>query len=62
MKSTRKRIQPSLPKPVYAQSANQIVSVATTLKETINPVYEFPDIFLETKNLNLPPLRLGMEH
>jgi len=62
MKTTRKKMQPSFPKPVYAQSANQIVSAATTLKETVNPFDEFPDVFPETKNLYLPPLRPGMDH
>jgi len=62
MKTTRKKMQPSFPKPVYAQSANQIVSAATTLKETVNLFDEFPDVFPETKNLELPPLRLGMDH
>jgi len=61
-KTTRKKMQSSLPKPVYAQSVNQIVSAATTLKETINPFDDFPDIFPETKNLELPPLRPGMDH
>jgi len=55
-------MQPSFPKPVYAQSANQIVSAATILKETINLFDEFPDVFPETKNLDLLPLRLGMDH
>jgi len=62
MKTTRKKMQPSLPKPVYVQSANQIVSAATTLKETINPFDEFPDVFLETKNPELLLLRPGMDH
>jgi len=61
-KMTRKQIQPSFPKPVYAQSANQIVSIATTRKETINLFDKFPDVFPETKNLELPPLRPGMDH
>jgi len=55
-------MQPSFPKPVYAQSVNQIVFVVTTLKETVNPFDEFPDVFPKTKNLDLPPLRLGMDH
>jgi len=55
-------MQPSLPMPVYAQSANEIGSAATTLKETVNPFGEFPDVFPETKNLKLPPLRLGTDH
>jgi len=54
-------MQPSFPKPVYAQSANQIVFAATTLKETINPFNKFPEIFPETNNLNLPPLRPSMD-
>jgi len=62
MKTTRKKMQPSFPKPVYAQSTNQIVSAATTFKKTINPFDEFPDVFPETKNLELPPLRPGMDH
>jgi len=62
MKTTRKKMQPSFLKPVYTQSANQIVSAATTLKETINPFDEFPDVFPETKNLELLPLRPGMDH
>jgi len=61
-KTTRKKKQPSFPKPVYAQSANQIVSAATTLKEIMNPFDKFPDVFPETKNLDLPPLRPGMDH
>jgi len=52
MKTTRKKMQPSFPEPVYPQSANRIVSAATTLKETINPFDEFPDVFPETKNLD----------
>jgi len=59
---TRKKVQPSFPKPGYAQSVNQIVSAATTLKEIVNPFDEFPDVFPETKNLELPPLRPGMDH
>jgi len=55
-------MQHSFPKPVYAQSANQIGSAATTLKKTINPFDEFPDVFPETKNLDLPPFRPGMDH
>jgi len=55
-------MQPSFPKPVYAQSANQIVSAATTLQEIDNPSEEFPDVFPETMNLELPPLRPGMDH
>jgi len=62
MEMTRKKMPPSFPKPVYAQSVNQIVSAATTLKETVNPFDEFPDMFPETKNLELPPLRPGMDH
>jgi len=62
MKMTRKKIQPSFPKPVYAQSVNQIVSAATTLKEIVNSFDEFPDAFPEIKNLELPPLRLGMDY
>jgi len=62
MKMTRKKMQPSFPKPVYAQFANQIVSAVTTLKESINPFDEFPDVFPETKKLELPPLRPGMDH
>jgi len=61
-KTTRKKMQPSFPKPVYAQSANQIVSAATTLKEIVNSFDEFADVFPETKNLELPPLRPGMDH
>jgi len=61
-KTTRKKMQPSFPKPVYAQSVNQIVSAATTLKETMNPVDEFPDVFPKTKNLKLPLLRPGIDH
>jgi len=38
------------------------VSAATTLKEIVNPFDEFPDVFPETKNLELPPLRPGMDH
>jgi len=41
---------------------NQIVSAVITHKETINPFDEFPDVFSETKNLDLPPLRPGMDH
>jgi len=55
-------MQPSFPKPVYVQSANQIVSATTTLKETVNCFDEFPDVFPEPKNIELPPLRLGMDH
>jgi len=55
-------MQHSFPKPVYAQSANQIVSAVTILKEIDNPFDEFPDVFPETKNLKLPPLRPGMDH
>jgi len=55
-------MQPSFPKPVYAQSVNQIVSAATTLKEIINSFDEFPDVFPKTKNLELPPLRPGMNY
>jgi len=55
-------MQTSFPKPVYAQSANQIVSAATTLKEIVNPFDEFPDVFPETKNLELPPLRPAMDY
>jgi len=61
-KTTRKKMQPSFPKPIYARSANQIVSAAITLKETINLFDEFPDVFPETKNLDLPLLRSGMNH
>jgi len=61
-KTIRKRMQPAFPPPIYAQSENQIVSAATTLKETVNPFDEFLDIFPETKNLDLPLLRLGMDH
>jgi len=46
-------MQRSFPKLVYAQSANQIVSVATALKKTVNPFDEFPDVFPDTKNLDL---------
>jgi len=38
------------------------VSAATTLKEIDNPFDEFPDVFPETKNLELPLLRPGMDH
>jgi len=62
MKTTRKKMQPSFLKPVYVQSANQIVSAATILKQTVNLFDEFPDVFLETKNLDLPLLRPGMDH
>jgi len=62
MKMTSKRMQPAFPPPIYVQSANQIVSAATTLKETVNPFDEFPDVFPETKNLDLPLLRPGMDH
>jgi len=62
MKTTRKKMPPSFPKPVYAQSVNQIVSAPTILKETVNPFDEFPDVFPETKNLELPLLRPGMDH
>jgi len=55
-------MQPAFPPPICAQSQNQIVSAATTLKETVNPVDEFPDVFPETKNLDLPSLRLGMDY
>jgi len=55
-------MQPSFPKPVYIQLANQIVSAATTLKEIGNPFHKFPNVFPETKNLVLPPLWLGMNH
>jgi len=55
-------MQPSFPKPVYAQSANQIVSAATTLKEIVNPFDEYPDVFPKTKNLDLPPLRPGIDY
>ena len=61
-KTTRKKMHPSFPKPVYAQSMNYIVSAATTLKQTINPFDEFPDVFPETKDLDLPPLRPGIDH
>jgi len=61
-KTTRKKMQPSFPKLVCAESANQIVSAATTLKEIVNSFDEFADVFPETKNLELPPLRLGMDH
>jgi len=61
-KTTRKKIQPSFPKPVYAQSVNQIVSATTTLKKIDNHFDEFPDVFPETKNLELPPLRPSMDH
>jgi len=62
MKTTRKRMQSSFPPPIYVQSANQIVSAATTLRETVNLFDEFPDVFPETKNLDLLPLRPGMDH
>jgi len=62
MKTTRDKMQPPFPKPVYAQSVNQIVSAATTLKEIVNPCDKFPDVFPETKNLELPTLRPGMDH
>jgi len=52
-KTRRKRMQPAFSPSVYTQSANQIVSAATTLKETVNPFDEFPDVFPETKNLDL---------
>jgi len=55
-------MQPAFPPTIYIQSANQIVSAATTLKETVNPFDEFPNVFPETKNLDLPPLRLGMDY
>jgi len=55
-------MQPSFPKLVYAQSVNQIVSAGTTLKKTVNLFDEFPDVFSETKNLDLLPLRPGMDH
>jgi len=61
-KTTRKKMQSSFPKPVYAESVNQIVSTATILKEIVNPFDEFPDVFPETKNLELPPLRPGMDN
>jgi len=61
-KMTRKRTQPAFPPPIYAQSANQIVSAATTLKESVNPFDEFPDVFPETKKLDLPLLRPGMDY
>jgi len=61
-KTTRKKMQPSFPKPVYTQSANPIVSAATTLKKIVNPFNKFPDVFPETKNPELPPLRPGMDH
>ena len=35
---------------------------ATILKETVNPFDEFPDLFPETKNLDLLLLRPGMDH
>jgi len=62
MKMTRKKMQPAFPKPIYTQSATQIVSAATTLKGTVNPFDKFPDVFPETKNLDLPLLRPGMDH
>jgi len=55
-------MQPSFSKPIYAQSASQIVSAATTLKEIVNPFDEFPDVYPEIKNLELPLLRPGMDH
>jgi len=55
-------MQPSFHKPVYTQCANQIVSAAITLKETINPFDKFPDIFPETKNLDLPLLQPSIDH
>jgi len=62
MKMTRKRMQPAFSPPIYAQSANQIVSAATMLKETVNLFDEFPEVFPETKNLDLLLLRPGMDH
>ena len=55
-------MQRSFPKLVYAQSANQIVSVATALKKTVNPFDEFPDVFPDTKNLDLLWLQPGIDH
>ena len=62
MKTIRKKMQSSFPKPIYAQSMNQIVSADTTLKETINLLDKFPDVFPEIKNLDLPLLRPGIDH
>jgi len=61
-KMTRKRIQPAFSPSIHAQSINQIMSAASMLRETVNPFDEFPEVFLETKNLDLPLLRPGMDH
>jgi len=56
-------MQSSFPTPAKpAEPANQIVSAATIIEETVNPFDEFPDVFPETENLELPPLRPGMDH
>jgi len=39
-----------------------IKSAATTIQPHTNPFDEFPEVFPTTKNLELPPLRPGMNH
>jgi len=61
---------PNLPTPAKtnifhfpAPPTHQIIkSAATTIQPHSNPFDEFPDVFPTTKNLELPPLRPGMNH
>jgi len=39
-----------------------IKSAATNIQPHTNPFDQFPDVFPTTKNLELPPLRPGMNH
>src|SRR5205085_9737470 len=58
------RKKPLLPLPSIPETEleNQITSAATIIQTARNPFDEFPDIFPEAKNLELPPLRQCMDH
>jgi len=71
-KTTRKNSSttPNLPTPTKtnifhfpAPPTHQIIkSAATTIQPHTNPFDEFPDVFPTMKNLELPPLRPGMNY